>query len=965
MDIFKLIINAIITLFYLINFILLGKHFLNNLSSMKEKNKIIILYWFDFLFILLIYSIISFFKNFDFLTFPLIIKIKNKLFLYYPLIYANQSILNIISSFQLLCKISKVKNIQSSNSKDNTYNIFSYFLKQIITILIDGFIIFSLEYKFKDFIFYCIVIFQVSLMIISIILFFILSKKYKNFLYFKKSFNKNNINDEKKYEISRQKILATIEHYLYKNICDFLINFPSLIMPTNSNFFNNYKNFLNNNVSYNIIFNISYFDLYYYLNMFFGLLYLYIFGIMLLNVDYYNNGYIEKIINFLFCTKKFHFYFGIGKNIKKMNPLYFQNIKIDKNNYNSYFKDESDNENNNTTFLNESFSNSSNEINSSENSSEEESNEDKNNKESAIKYEYSPCNFFIIYKLLYLYFKTNKKIFLELEKSADENNISKIDILNRSKYETMENNQTISSMHNSSQSDGEKILRRRIRYNSLYQKQEKGKASNINVRDYDNNIKEKIDNINKISLSNKIKLETSKKYNLGELASNIEEQKLKNYFIKHIFNKINQPNNSINISKSFSTIKEKDESLYSSISSGINNFNKRKSSNNNIEEVTFSIKLLNNDAFFDIFPYYNLKINDIIKSLDISNNMELFNKFSEEKLKNESYNYYYTKDTLLSLEIYNEGFFTTKQLNSFISDYKNYLYDKITNFSYSFLPLIIGIFNIKYLAYNKFIVLFRNPLTFSYSMNFHYWIKFIFSGTDKNIETSTDKKDFINLDDIESSNNILLENTEYKNSVEILDNDLSFLQNNIKYNMNFKLNLFILNDEYNNNLYEVDQTDLSTVYPNINDNNKNNNDLEEIVRESLSFFPYDDFNYKKFNFHKKYFGSEDISLLEKLYLNELVNNRYIFKIYFTEIFSKRIIEENKEKKLKNNIDKNIEIINKSSFSINEEEEDDDEEGERQKVNIIIDNNSKYCELLKLKLVSKIYKGSINTFGDKD
>ena len=262
-------------------------------------------------------------------------------------------------------------------------------------------------------------------------------------------------------------------------------------------------------------------------------------------------------------------------------------------------------------------------------------------------------------------------------------------------------------------------------------------------------------------------------------------------------------------------------------------------------------------------------------------------------------------------------------------------------------------------------MLFRNPLTFSYSMNFHYWIKFIFSGTDKNIETSTDKKDFINLDDIESSNNILLENTEYKNSVEILDNDLSFLQNNIKYNMNFKLNLFILNDEYNNNLYEVDQTDLSTVYPNINDNNKNNNDLEEIVRESLSFFPYDDFNYKKFNFHKKYFGSEDISLLEKLYLNELVNNRYIFKIYFTEIFSKRIIEENKEKKLKNNIDKNIEIINKSSFSINEEEEDDDEEGERQKVNIIIDNNSKYCELLKLKLVSKIYKGSINTFGDKD
>ena len=79
---------------------------------------------------------------------------------------------------------------------------------------------------------------------------------------------------------------------------------------------------------------------------------------------------------------------------------------MDKNYFNSYFKDESEPENNNTTLLHESFSISSNVINSpSEDSSEEETNIDKNNKNSALKYEYSPCNFFIIYKLLYLYFK--------------------------------------------------------------------------------------------------------------------------------------------------------------------------------------------------------------------------------------------------------------------------------------------------------------------------------------------------------------------------------------------------------------------------------------------------------------------------------------------------------------------------------------------------------------------------------
>ena len=500
MDILKLIINIIISLFFFINFILIEKHFINNLCSKKNNNKTVLIYWYDFTFILLIISIISFIKIFDNFEFEFMLVWKNQIFLYYPLLYSNQAILNIFFSIQLLFKINKIKNKSISNLSLNLNSKLYYFIKHAIIIIFEVFLIFFLKYKLSNndnyLIFNCINIFQSIIIIISISISFIVSNKYKKFINFRKSLdNKNNIIiEEKKYENNRKRILVVIQHYFYKNICDFFLNFPNLIIITNTKFRQAFIDIFKKNINNNINTSNFYLDLYFYLNMFFGFLYLYIFCILLLNIDYFNNGSIEKILNVLFCVKSFHFYFGNGKKMRNSNNSYLKNIKIDKINYNSYFKDDSEYDNINN--VNESFSDSTNDvITSSDDSSDEEK---RVNKKVEIQYEYSPFNFFIIYKLLYIYFKFNKDIYLELEKNDD--NINKIDNINSFiKSENNENNQISKSIH-SNISDEEK-KNRKIRYYSFYQKKNngvKGRASNVNIRE-NNNIKEKIENI-KLSL---------------------------------------------------------------------------------------------------------------------------------------------------------------------------------------------------------------------------------------------------------------------------------------------------------------------------------------------------------------------------------------------------------------------------------------------------------------------------------
>ena len=978
MEIIKIIINVIISMFYLGNFILLEKHFFIFLCSKNKRNFIFTIHWFDYTLIVLTLLIISLFKNIDYFELegkPKIIFIKNKIFLYYPLIFTNQFILNIFYSIQLLFAINNARKKTNSNEVNCIYNIPYYFIKQIGIIIIEVPFFFYIKNKFKDDIkiSHFINAFQISLIIICVIMYFVLSKKYKNFLDYRKGFDSHNNIEQKKYDNNKDKILMISQHYFYKNICDILLSFPCIIFHTQTKFINEVKVILGddkteeNNIS-NLI---SYVDLYYYSTIFFGILYLYLFGIMLLNMDFNMIGYIEKILDIIFCVRNYNFYLGNGKNKKNNQKLYNKKNQADKVNFNSYFKDDSDIDIK-TSNINESISESSSSLESSEESSEEDKkivitkNKDKdNNNKGSLKYEYSDCNFFIIYKLLFLYFKTNKNIYLELDKNEGRR-ISKIDNV----IPSINNKNEIINTRNSIISTDEEIRNKfNMTYNSINPKKNIGIASNVNVRDnsFVYNIKEKIDNISKITLYNKKKLISSKKFSLDEITDNIEDKKMKKYFQKHIYNNLNKNIEDNNImSNTISTIKEKDEFLLNN-NSEFSNLKKNKLDLNNLnindDEIKFSIKSLTDEDLFDLNPYLNLNIKDIIKSLNISDNIDLFSKFSQEKLKNESYNNYYTNDLLLSLEIYDEQFFNSKQLKSFIVNYKAYLMDKIENFSYSFLPLIIGIFNIRYLSYNKIIVLYRNPITFSYNINFQSWAKLIMNDNNKVIETGKNEGDIINLNEEEISNNLILDNIEYASSVDIIENDLLFLKNSIKYNMNFKINIFVLNDEHKYDLYNIGQSPQSITNKNTINNNNVNQVLDNIMRESIISLPYIDYNYRKFNFSKKYFGSDDVCLLEKLYINELVNNRYIFKIYFSDIFRQKAscLEINKQKnKVKNKNESNInEKINLTTSINNEDEDEYDEEEE----NEIVKNNNKYCDSLKSKLIRCIKKANIDTLDE--
>jgi hypothetical protein len=169
-------------------------------------------------------------------------------------------------------------------------------------------------------------------------------------------------------------------------------------------------------------------------------------------------------------------------------------------------------------------------------------------------------------------------------------------------------------------------------------------------------------------------------------------------------------------------------------------FREKFKENNKIDEKTylkksnklFIIESYFTEELFTLFPFYQITINDLLYSINPAYNKNLFEKFAKNKNDNDKKekdinsnienNYFYTFNSFLSFESYDENEeFNLKLLKNFISNYNNYLMNILKNMNYTFLPLIIGVFKIKYLKKNKIIILYRNPLLFSQNNIFKYW----------------------------------------------------------------------------------------------------------------------------------------------------------------------------------------------------------------------------------------------------
>ena len=979
------ILNIIISLVFFIYYIFLQKYLLN-IFCCKKTTKFSLVYWIDYIINILSLTIISlmFTSNF-YINKDNEKKILDNNFFtiifddYFPLFFLSNFIMNIIISFQIIVKIKKMKisqnekyDISKMNKFINKINIMSHYtlirhmIYLFIIYLLDILIILIDKYKQKEYK-YIIKVFQISLWIVTLIIMLIISNQNKS-LIGHQIFFKNNI-VEKIYNNNKIKLITSSEHLLYKYICDLLLNIPSFI-----------KIFFNQDSE-------SYKVNYFYSTMFAGFLYLYFFGIMLLSVDSTNFKVLPCILKFLFCAKKYNFYFGDGK---KLITKIFEPDNTNIYNYNNYF-------NNLKQFTNEEdyinklnglsdYSGGQSSLNSMVGKSDLKSINTKgqninltktqseliDEKIKELEYEkikkekeFSPCNFFIIFKLMYLYFNFNIKVYQNIKKSTEENGF----------FNEINNNKN-------------KITRKTI-----------GRISNINNIANSSekrlslaHMKEKMSRISKVEFD---QLSSFKKYNLKEVMGNIQEYNMKTFFINYLSknlnkndnNKTNNKSNIINNNKdnelNIINIKDNEIELNNKfylppevlkdkttifIQNDLSNSNINRNSissllyDNNIDndKCEFKIESLMNSILLDLFPFYEIDIKDIINSLNTSNNMNLFHNFFKKKYDDKNFNSYYTSDYFLNFEIYDDKFLSYEQLQSFMNNYEKYFMEKISNFSYTFLPLIIGIFNINYLSYNKTIILYRHPLAFTPNVSFHYWLNFLFCSDFDKMETSTNTNDIVDINEIEVINNIKLNNEEYLDTLNILDDDLNFLMS-MNFNLDFKLNLFILNDVNNQNLEDsIFNKDNSKLHERESNNNKNslveNNNLMNMIRNT-ELFPgnnmFEPFNY---NFKKKFFGSELISLLENLYISDLADNNYIFKIYFGEIFKKKNFNK------KGNNKNKINIINEDRNSLNISLNNI---SDSMKENEIKENNANLCKFLKNKLLRKIGKSKDDFFEEEN
>ena len=721
-------------------------------------------------------------------------------------------LLDIMHNIFLISKMKKIYLIQSDNIKE-VYQIckeekfndifYNYFhissiivltIVDLVALCIFGFMITDFKtINLKDIIqtinsgnkfiinihLYIVVLQFIQFFCLLFIIFVMIFTTYYKKKLVENNFYSNNILIQKIYNSSVEKISFHKDFFTFKTIIDFVINIPLLLYYS-----------LEQLSTFSLIIGGLCIGIYVF---FMGAVYLYIEKI-------HHRTKISNHIKKIFCLKKLNFNFGkrekqkilqgIDLNYSKKEMKIFQELSITNDDYNDesflFFKSNIQETKNKS--LNESLLNSNNKNNQSINT--------KNQCIDLNKEE----NYFIIYKLIFLFFLENQRLYQENEN-------------------LIENSFLIKKIND------------------------------------DNNIinnKELLNEINKIN----------------QLSNNIIKD-LSNHLI-------------YNSEFLFQSLEEKDYKIQFKLNNNIdeNSFLEDK-------ENIFFIKSLFTEKLFQLFPFYQISIKDILKSLNPTLNKKIFSNIIKRKKENDlkeknnelEKDNFFTYNSLLSFEAYEEEEIKISNIKKFFDSYNSYLMNIIEKKEITFLPLIIGIFHIKFFDNAIIIFLYRNPLFFSQFYKFKHWLNFLINDTEEKIFDSVNQG-LLNIKEIEITNNFYLNQLDFNQLNYNLTRDLNFIKNN-SLEIYPVINLFIGNEdsEFNSDNFTLESED-----------NKN---IKESFSQIFNSQVFSNNIFKK----KKENDSEVFSVLEKKYncLNQY--NYYTIKIFFSNFFRNNcyinITEKNK------------------------------------------------------------------------
>ena len=365
---------------------------------------------------------------------------------------------------------------------------------------------------------------------------------------------------------------------------------------------------------------------------------------------------------------------------------------------------------------------------------------------------------------------------------------------------------------------------------------------------------------------------------------------------------------SIKISQNDVFISIEEKELYEKLKNKLNIKN---------EKNIYKIESICSSELFELFPFFQMKISNILKSLNPARNIKIFNKFINrdniqnnfqivnkdnrlsvtsfkalidnndnfnlnENKKELDNNLYYTHDLYLMYEIYDKSdFIKFNDLEGLIHEYNAYLLSVVKNMNYSFLPIILGIFSLEIYDSHKIIILYRNPLFFTNFYKFNHWINFYITEEPEKIKVSSLFNDVIDVNEIEIKNILEFNEDDYEEVKNNLQNDCSFLKK-INTNIYPIIHLFI-GDENSNRI------DINMIK-----RNKNilfeNSILGElsISNNEIGFYDALEGNFSILNNNNNNIddnneGNEN-SLFDKEYFS--IDDNYIrtIKIYFTNLF---------------------------------------------------------------------------------